>query len=101
MCCGKTPPASVGSPSGEGVSMPLRQLKFKAGDQLFNSKQAAVEYVAANGGTWERVVIETDMMVQDQPAAPVETEEVLVSSTESADEEAKTRKSGSSRARKS
>lgn len=43
--------------------MPLRTLKYKVGDQLFDSKQSAVQHAAANGGSPERIIVETDHLV--------------------------------------
>lgn len=78
--------------------MPLRQLKHKVGDQLFDTKQAAVEYAAANGGTPEKIIVETDQFIQADPEV-VAKEEVAQSEdlTEAAQKKASTRSRKSDR----
>lgn len=80
--------------------MPTRQLKYKVGSQILETKQAAVEYAAEHGGIPEKIVVEIDAFVQADPPVTPEVDPVLVSSTPEGDEEAKTRK-GTSRLRKS
>lgn len=48
--------------------MPLRQLKHKVGDRIFETKQDAIAYAAENGGTPEKIVVETDQFIQADPA---------------------------------
>lgn len=44
--------------------MPLRQMKFKVGSQIFETKQDAFNYASENGGFPEKIIVETDQLVE-------------------------------------
>lgn len=67
MCCGRTSGPAALSTIGGKTTMPLRQMKHKVGNKIFETKQQAFEYAAQHGGQPEKIIVETDQLVQVSP----------------------------------